>query len=179
MRKNVTISKGIGLRLRRDTRSVTAVEFALIGPVVFLFLFAVLLTGVVQFWQLTLDDSARNAARLIAIGAGNAASGIHNGSDLVNSICGEFGVGAPSCAGRLQYAVQGAPTFASGIVPATVSASGNLSPNGTYTGIAVGQPFLLQVVYPVPISIPLWPMNLITLNGTNAIISAAALVAEP
>ena len=179
MQTTVTIGKGFSRRLWQDTRSITAVEFALIGPVLFLFIFAVLLTGVVQFWQLTLDDSVRNAARLVAIGAGTASSGIHSGSDFVNAVCGEFGVAAPSCAGRLQYAVQGAPAFATGIVPATVSAGGNLSPNATYSGITLGQPFLVQAVYPVPISIPLWPMSLITLNGTNAIISAAALVAEP
>jgi Flp pilus assembly protein TadG len=171
----------VALRLMRDTRSITAVEFALIGPVLFFFLFAILLTGIVQFWQLSLDDSVRNAARLVAVGAANPSSGIHSGTDFVTAVCNEFGVAAPGCTTRLQYAVQGGPSFtgAGGISPATVNASGQLSMPATFSGIAVSEPFLVQVVYPIPLAIPLVPDSLVTLNSTPSIISAVAVMAEP
>lgn len=167
--------------LWRETRSVTAVEFALIGPVLFAFVFAILLTGVVQFWQLTLDDAVRNAAREVAIGVGSASSGIHGGSDFIAAVCGEFGQAAPSCSTNLQYAVQGAPNFtgSGGIIPVTISAAGQMSQTGIFSGVTVSEPFLVQAVYPVPVSIPLLPLGLVTLNGTPSIVSAAALVAEP
>lgn len=169
------------LRLLKERRSVTVVEFALIGPVLFLFIFAVLLAGVVQFWQLVLDDSVRNAAREIAIGIASSSSGIHGSADFVSAVCGEFGHAAPGCGSRLQYAVQGAQSFtgSAGITPATISAAGRLSLPATFSGIAVSAPFLVQVVYPIPIGIPLLPPGLLTLNGTPSLISAAAMVAEP
>jgi Flp pilus assembly protein TadG len=165
----------------RETRSVTAVEFGIIAPVLFLFVFLILLTGIVQFWQLTLDDSVRNAARQIGIGAGSSSSGIHSASDFVTSVCGEFGQAAPNCSANLQFAVQGAANFtgSGGITPATINTAGQLSLNATFSGITIGQPFLVQAVYPVPISIPLVPVGLVTLNGKPSIISAAAMVAEP
>lgn len=168
-------------RFLHETRSITAVEFALLGPVLFTFTFAILLTGVVQFWQLTLDDAVRNAARAVAIGAGSAGSGDHSGSDFVSTVCAEFGAGAPNCTGKLQYAVQGAPNFtgSGGITPATINAAGQLSQTALFSGITVAEPFLVQAVYPVPISIPLLPIGMITLNGTRSLISAGAMVAEP
>ncbi len=167
-------------RFLEETRSVTAVEFALIGPVLFLFVFAILLTGVVQFWQVTLDDSVRNAAREVAIGAGGSSSGVHSGSDFVAAVCGEIGQAAPGCSSNLQYAVQGAPNFTGGaITPATISAAGQLSTTASFSGVMLSEPFLVQVVYPIPIHIPLLPLGLVTLNGTPSIISASAMVAEP
>lgn len=168
-------------RLWRETRSITALEFALIGPVLFLFLLAVLLSGVVQFWQLTLDDAVRNAARGIAIGIASSTAGIHDGPEFAAAVCGEFGLAAPACSTRLQYAVQGAPNFtgSGGITPARLNAAGQLSLAAAFTGITAGEPFLVQAAYPIPFSLPLLPPGLLTLNGTAAIVSAAALVAEP
>ena len=123
----------------------------------------------------------RNAARAVAIGAGSAGSGDHSGSDFVSTVCAEFGAGAPNCTGKLQYAVQGAPNFtgSGGITPATINAAGQLSQTALFSGITVAEPFLVQAVYPVPISIPLLPIGMITLNGTRSLISAGAMVAEP
>jgi Flp pilus assembly protein TadG len=168
-------------KLLGETRSVTAVEFALIGPVLFFFLFCIVLLGIAQFWQLTLDDAVRNATRQVAIGAANAGSGVHNSADFVTAVCSEFGQAAPNCSGALQFAVQGAPTFtgSAGITPATLNAAGQLSPGATFSGVTAGEPVLVQAVYPLPIAIPLVPMSLVTLNGTPSIVAAAALGAEP
>jgi Flp pilus assembly protein TadG len=157
------------------------VEFALIGPVLFTLVFAIILTGVVQFWQLTLDDAVRNAARLVAIGAGTANTGVHSGADFVTAVCGEFGQAAPGCGTGLQYAVQGAADFtgSGGITAATVNAAGQLSPTGTFTGVTVSQPFLVQAAYIIPIHLPLLPLGMVTMNGTASIIAATAMVAEP
>lgn len=168
-------------KLLAETRSVTAIEFAMIGPVLFFFLFCILLLGVVQFWQLTLDDAVRNAARQVALGTGSTTTGDHNGSDFVGTVCNEFGAAAPSCSTNLQYAVQGAPTFSGtgGITPATLSAAGVLSPGATFSTLTTSEPVLIQAAYKIPISIPLVPLSLVTLNGTSAIVAAVATVTEP
>ena len=168
-------------RLLRETRSVTAVEFALIGPVLFFLLFSIMLMGIAQFWQLTLDDAVRNAARQVVIGAGTTSAGVQSGSQFVTAVCNEFGQAAPNCGTTLQYAIQGAPTFtgSGGITPMPLSAAGQFSPATTFSGITASEPVLIQVVYPLPMAIPLVPMSLVTLNGTPAIVAANALVAEP
>jgi Flp pilus assembly protein TadG len=168
-------------KLLRERRSVTAVEFALIGPVLFFFLLSIMLLGVAQFWQITLDDAVRNAARQVAIGAANTSAGVQSGPGFVTAVCNEFGQAAPNCGSTLQYSIQGAPSFtgSGGITPATLSAAGQLSPSSTFSGVTISEPVLVQAVYPLPISIPLVPMSLVTLNGTPVIVSAAALVAEP
>ncbi len=167
--------------LLRERRSISAVEFALIGPVLFFFLFSILLLGIAQFWQLTLDDAVRNAARAVQIGAGTTSTGVQSGAGFVTAVCNEFGQAAPNCASTLQYAVQGGPSFTGvgGITPATLNAAGQLSQTSTFAGVTVSEPVLIQVVYPLPITLPLVPMSLVTLNGTPSIVAANALVAEP
>jgi Flp pilus assembly protein TadG len=167
--------------LLREKRSISAVEFALIGPVLFFFLFSILLLGIAQFWQLTLDDAVRNTARAVQIGAGTTSTDVQSGAGFVAAVCNEFGQAAPNCASTLQYSVQGGPSFtgSSGITPATLNAAGQLSQTSIFSGITVSEPVLIQVVYPLPITLPLVPMGLVTLNGTPSIVAANALVAEP
>jgi len=164
-----------------ETRSITAVEFALIGPVLFLLLLSIMLMGIAQFWQLSLDDAVRNAARQVAIGAGTTSAGVQSGSGFVTAVCDEFSQAAPNCSNALEYAIQGAPTFtgSGGITPMPLSTAGQFSPATTFAGVTAGDPVLIQVAYPLPITIPLVPMSLVTLNGTPSIVSATATVAEP
>ncbi len=167
-------------KLLAETRSIAAVEFAMIGPVLFFFLFSILLLGIAQFWQLSLDDAVRNAARQVSIGAAITSAGVQNGSAFVTAVCNEFGQAAPNCSTTLQYSVQGAASFTGGgITPATLNAAGQLSQTATFSGVTVSEPVLIQVVYPLPIALPLVPLGLVTLNGTPAIVTAVALVAEP
>jgi Flp pilus assembly protein TadG len=159
-------------RFLSDRRSTTAVELAVIAPVLFLFLLGILLMGVGQFWQLVLDDAVRNATRQVEIG------NVGTGSAFVTSVCNEFGLTISGCASTLQYSVQGAATF-SAITPATVNSAGALSNPATFNGIAVNNPLLVQVAFVVPVSLLLIPESLITMNGTQSIISAVAGVNEP
>ncbi len=162
-----------------ETRAATAVEFAMIGTVLFVFLFALLLMGVSQFWQMTLDDAVRNAARQVALGAESpSSSGDHSGSDFVASVCGEFGASVVNCSTNLQYSVQEAATF-SAITPATVSADGTLTGANTFSNGVSNEPILVQVAFKLPFNIAFIPASLLTLNGTNALISAEAVVGEP
>src|SRR5208282_99321 len=79
----------IARRLLRETRSDTAVEFAIIGAAFFLFVFGIFVVSLDQFLQMTLDDAVRNAARQVQIG------NVTTGSQFVTSVCNEFGLAAP------------------------------------------------------------------------------------
>ncbi len=182
-----------GTRLWRDRRADTAVEFAIIGAAFFLFIFGIFVVAIDQFWQMTLDDAVRAAAREVAIGK------IKTGPDFVSYVCGEFGVAAPYCDSNLQYSVQSNPYFAAAgdpnsIVPAALGPDGNLTPNGTFsvtlsvppqpataTQAAVTgseQMLLVQVAYPLPFKLMILPGGVATENGTPSLYSAVATVMQ-
>jgi Flp pilus assembly protein TadG len=163
-------------QLYRDERGSTAVEFAIIGSVLMLLLVGFLLMGIFQFWQMTLDDAVRDAARQIQKGT------ITTGPQFVAAVCSEFGSVAPCNTANLQFEVQantGIMTFGS-ISPATVSSVGALTPNGNFPTMpfsATGTPVLVQVAYVVPVVVPLVPVVLETGNATDSLISSVALMA--
>ena len=175
-------------RMARDRAGDTAVEFALIGAAFFLFVFAVFVFGVDQFWQLTLDDAVRNAARQVQIGK------ITSGAQFVSTVCGEFGVAAPNCSASLQYDVQ-CEDYYGAITVAQLNSSGTLAPNGVFSATlttsaaaatsnsaaVIGTPeyLLVQVAYALPFKIFAVPGGVATQNGTSSLYSSVATVMEP
>ena len=170
------------LRLWREKRADTAVEFALIGTAFFLFIFGVFVVSVDQFWQMTLDDAVRNAARQVQIG------NITTGSQFVTQVCSEFGVAAPYCSNTLQYDVQEGAYFGA-ITAATLTSNGTLTysnsanfPNPLVGSSATTTPspqfLLVQVAYPLPFKV-LMVGSTMTENGTPSLLSTVASVMEP
>ena len=57
------------LRMRKNSRSgMAAVEFAMVAPAFFLFLFGIIETGVIFFAQSALTNATNDAARLVRTG---------------------------------------------------------------------------------------------------------------
>jgi Flp pilus assembly protein TadG len=173
----VTAKIPAGMRqLYRDNAGSAAVEFAIIGNVLILLLVGFLLMGIFQFWQMTLDDAVRSAARKLQSGT------VTTSSQFVTAVCSEFGSVAPCNASNLQVEMQAntaSMTF-SGITPATVSSSGTLSPQGGFASMPfteTGTPVLVQVAYRLPILIPLIPVVLETGNATDSLISSVSIMA--
>ncbi len=170
---------GLLRRFVRARRAVTAVEFALIGSAFFMFVFGIFVVSTDLFWQLTLDDAVRVAARQVEIGK------ITTGSAFLNAVCGEFGVAAPACATRLQYSVQGGTYFGTGgITPVALSSAGNLAAPSQFSGVllssSAGAVFLLvQVAYPLPFQVLLLPNGVATENGTPSLYSVVSGVMVP
>ena len=163
----------------RERRAATALEFAMIGVVFFVLIFSVFVISIDLFWQLTLDDAVRAAARQVQIG------NIKTGGDFLNSVCGEFGQTVPNCSTTLQYSVQGGSYFGSGgITSVNFGSDGNLASRSQFSGVALsssaGTVFLLvQVAYPLPIRVLLLPAGLATENGTSSLYSVVSTVMEP
>ena len=166
------------VRLRRDRRAVAALEFAIVGPVYLMFLFAAFGVGLVGFYQLALDDAVRDAARQIQID-GPARL---NKSSFVSAVCQTFGYLASDCTTSLTYNVQASTATAgfAGLTPATLPSSGNF---GTHffdsgTPYAGGVNVLVQVAYPLPFNLP-YIGSLVTTTGTNSVVSTSTIRVEP
>lgn len=63
---------GVAARLSKDRRASSAVEFALILPVLLGILFGITEFGVVMYNKIEMTDAARAAARQLSIGRSNA-----------------------------------------------------------------------------------------------------------
>jgi len=168
----------IAAQLRRNRRAVVTLEFAMVGPVFMLFLFAALGVGLVGFYQLVLDDAVREAGRQIQID-GPAAS---SKSGFVAAVCRTFGSLASDCTTNLTYNVQ-ASTLSDGFAklsPVKLGSTGKFS-NAFFTPGAAYAPnvnVLVQVAYPLPFTLP-YIGNLITFTGTNSVLSTTTVRAEP
>ena len=146
----------------------------MIGAVLLTVSLGILLLGIVQFWQLTLDDAVRVAGRQVELGA----TTVGTGPQFAAAVCSEFGMAAPNCQSGLQYDVQSAASFGS-MSPASLSANGQLTPAGSYLSFTHSYPVLVQVAYPVPINLPLLPIGWLTLNGTPSLVSALVFLENP
>jgi Flp pilus assembly protein TadG len=185
--------RSVARRFLRETRSDTAVEFAMIGSAFFLFIFGIFVISIDQFWQMTLDDAVRNAARQVSLDS--PSNPVTTGPQFVTAVCKEFGVVAPGCnTTNIKYTVQSAASF-SALQPATLSAGGTLTPSAFFSVTPTTEPspatstspavpaspqfLLVQVAYPLPFKILAVPGGVATENGTPSLFSAVAMVMEP
>jgi Flp pilus assembly pilin Flp len=136
---NEPIRRSSGLRtLRRwsrDERGVTAIEFAIVAPAFFMFVFGIIGVGLHFFTLSTLEHAVASAARTIRTGeaqTGGVTVGefkqmvVDNGSGLIN----------PS---KLQIHVQSKSNWADLTPPKCLTADGKMRPPAGGGGDAVGQ----------------------------------------
>ncbi len=161
-------------RLRRDTRGVVALEFAIVFPASLMFFMSVLGVGLGGFYQLALDDAVRSAARQLQI-AGPAST---SSAAFVTEVCREFGLLAGNCTTTLSYNLQVSvpPATFGSLSPVALLPSGVLS-NGFPT-FPPGSNVLVQVAYPLPFLLP-YIGSAITFTGTNSIFSTTTVRMEP
>jgi Flp pilus assembly protein TadG len=175
---------GVWLAFMNDRSAAEMIEFAIVAPVYLLFFFAILGAGFGGFFQVSLDDSVRNAARQIQIDGPAAVSG----NNFVTAVCNEFGTLANGCTANLTYAVQASPPYNSttpagtgfsALTPATLSSSGTFTNSffGT-TPYADNVNILVQVAYPMPFKIPYLGF-LFTQTKSGAVVATTTSFAEP
>lgn len=93
----------------RNTRGVTAVEFAMVAPVFFFAMGAVVETGLMLYNEYVLQSSVQEAARKIRTGQAQLA-GMNEGT-FKNEIC-NLANAAMDCNGKVKVYVKSAATFA-------------------------------------------------------------------
>ncbi|HXE15782.1 MAG TPA: TadE/TadG family type IV pilus assembly protein [Stellaceae bacterium] len=157
--------------LIRADDGVTALEFAMVGPIFLLLILAVMENGLTMWTQSILDNATRDAARLLQ--TGQAQSG---GTSFPTQLCNEA-TGLMSCT-SLKYRVQNGSTFAG--MSATIP--GSLTGFSTYpaavTGGTAGQDTLVQVVYTRTFIVP-WLGKLMSASGSENLVATAAFQVEP
>ena len=106
---------------RDDTRGASAIEFALVAPVLFYAILSVLEIGVMAMMSTSLDNAVIEASRRIRTGRSDAPSSVSTFEDLV---CGTMGGAAGDCRSRLVVSVQKYSSFAGAGTAATAPPAG-------------------------------------------------------
>lgn len=129
----------------RDERGATAVEFALIAPLLFLTLFSLVEIGMLGMMTSGLDNAVGDAARMIRTGRDD---GPTSAPGFETAICDKLGGNPTDCRSRLTVSVQKFTRFtdANAVVMA--------APNGSFDKGAAGDIVIVKADYKWPLMTP-------------------------
>lgn len=176
------IRNNVITRLISDTRGVTAVEFAIIGPVFFTLMFSALELGFVLTKEMLLDNAASDVSREIYTGA--ASNGVVTQDDLVAQICETVSLIDSGCVDNLTIelttisAFQSIPNSAATCVDSDepINPKANFNP-GAATSIVYMRICLTTNIYTPGLGLGLKLPK--TDNGKLQLTSALAFANEP
>lgn len=168
-------------RMKAASRSGSAIiEFALVAPVLFLFLFGIIETGVIYFANSALEKSINDAARQVRTGQ---VSGPVTPGQLKTLVCsGMTGLIASStCNSNLQVDMRAFPDFSSASFPNVLNKNGSIKTSALQVQPAAAcYVVLFRAFYPWTIMTPLMSPLLANMPGGQFLLtSAAAFRTEP
>ncbi len=158
-------------RMREDGRKGSAaIEFAIVAPVFFLFLFGIIESGIIFFAGSTLQYAADDVARLIRTGQVQTAN--MTATQFRNRVCADI---SPllACNSNLQIDVEAFTNFGGASYPPPLDASGNLNPAlAQYNPGTACQVALVRLFYTWHILTPMMAPLLNNMSGSNHLIVA-------
>jgi Flp pilus assembly protein TadG len=167
-------------RFRRNRRGSAAVEFALIAPVFFALLFAILESGLLFFADQTLESVAQNSARMILTGQAQS-----NGYDLsqfkAQYVCptGSLAAILFNCA-NIYIDVQSYSTFSNVSLSSQIDANGNFIIPTNYSPGGPGQIVVVRFFYQWQLFVTGLGFNISNLtNGQRLLVATVAFQNEP
>ncbi|WP_108514308.1 TadE/TadG family type IV pilus assembly protein [Bradyrhizobium algeriense] len=168
-------------RFRRNRRGSAAVEFALVAPLFFCMLFAILETAIVFFAGQLLEQGTQDAARLML--THEAHDSAMTETTFKTKLCDRIKV-MFNCAGNLANITVDVKVFAPGttITITDPIVSGSLTGPFSYSVPPAGSPntIVVRAFYEWPLFVTKLGYNIGNLNGSKRLLSAtAAFHVEP
>src|ERR1700730_11231665 len=157
-------------RFHRNRRGSAAVEFALVAPVFFALLFAIIETAIVFFAGQVLETVTQNSARLIM--TGQAQTGGWLAADFHSKVCGQIPA-LFNCA-NVYVDVQSYSTFSSINISSQIDSNNNFINNMQYSPGTQGQVVVLRLFYQWPLFVTGLGYNIANLTGSKRLLTAAA-----
>lgn len=156
-------------RFGRSRRGSVAVEFALIAPIFFGLLFAILETGVMFFAGQYLETITQESARMIM--TGQAQTGSYTQAQFKTYVCNQV-VALFSC-GSIYVDVQSYSSFQSVSINSQIS-SGSFVNTMQYNPGGPGDIVVVRLFYQWPQIVTGLGYNVTNLNGNYRLLSATA-----
>jgi Flp pilus assembly protein TadG len=158
-------------RFRRNRRGSAVVEFALVAPVFFGLLFAIIEMAMVFFASQVLETVTQDSARVIMTGQAQNAS--FTQAQFKNLVCSKV-VALFDCVNGISIDVQNYPAFASVNVADPIDAGKNFVPPNNYLPGGPGDIVVVRLFYKWPIYVTGFGFNLSNLGSNQRLLTATA-----
>jgi Flp pilus assembly protein TadG len=177
-------AKGLLRRFRRNRGGSAAVEFALVAPVFFALLFAIIETAIVFFASQVLETITQNSARIVL--TGQAQTSAMTQAQYQTYVCSQ--IPALFNCSNVYVDVEsypsaiGAPcsTFSSVAINSQIDANGNFINNMQFNPGGPGDIVVVRLFYQWPLYVTGLGYNIANLSGYQRLLAAtAAFCNEP
>jgi Flp pilus assembly protein TadG len=158
-------------RFRRNRRGSAAVEFAMVAPVFFALLFAIIETAIVFFAGQVLETVTQDSARMIMTGQAQTTG--YGQSDFQSYVCGKVTV-LFDCMGGISIDVQSYPAFSGVTITDPIDAGKNFVPPNRYNPGGPGDIVVVRLFYQWPLFVTGLGYNISNLTGSKRLLSATA-----
>lgn len=158
-------------RFRSNREGSAAVEFAMIAPIFFALLFAIIETALMFFASQTLETAMQDSARKILTGQAQNAS--FSASQFQSDLCGRI-LALFDCSGGVYIDVQSYPAFTNVVIADPVDSSKNFVPTMRYSPGGPGDIVVVRAFYQWPLFVTGLGYNISNLNGNKRLLSATA-----
>jgi Flp pilus assembly protein TadG len=159
-------------RFRRNRRASAAVEFALVAPVFFALLFAIIETGIIFFAGQVLETMTQDSARQIFTGQAQGASMTQ--AQFQAYVCSQIPV-LFNCS-NVYIDVESYPAgFASIVINSQIDANRNFINNMQYSPGGPGEVVVVRLFYQWPQIVTGLGYNITNLSGNMRLLSATAV----
>lgn len=162
--------RGVG-KFRRDRRGSAAVEFALVAPIFFALLFAILETGFVFFAGQTLETVTQDMGRLVM--TGRAQNSGYTQVQFKNEVCSRL-TALFDCQNGIYVDVQSFPSFASVSIPSAIDGSRHFIPTMQYQPGTACDVVVMRLFYQWPLYVTGLGYDMSNLAGNKRLLIATA-----
>jgi|SRR5882724_1642798 len=158
-------------RFRRNHRGSAAVEFALVAPVFFGLLFAIIELAMVFFASQMLETATQDSARTIM--TGQAQTSAFTQAQFKNLVCSKIVV-MFDCANGVSIDVQSYTAFGSVNIADPIDASKNFVAPNNYLPGGPGDIVVVRIFYQWPLFVTGLGFNVANLSGSKRLLTATA-----
>jgi Flp pilus assembly protein TadG len=158
-------------RFRQNRRGSAAVEFALVAPVFFALLFAIIETAIVFFAGQVLETVTQDSARMIM--TGQAQTGGYSQGQFKDYVCGRISV-LFDCASGIYVDVKSYPAFTNVSITGPIDGGKNFIPTMQYSPGGPGDIVVVRLFYQWPLFVTGLGYNVANLSGSKRLLAATA-----
>ena len=158
-------------RFRRNRRGSTVVEFALVMPIFFALLFAIMETALMFFASQVLETVTQDSARQIM--TGQAQNSALTQAQFKTLVCSKV-VALFDCTNGISIDVQSYSQFSSVSVANPIDASKNFTNPNNYSPGGPGDIVVVRLFYQWPILVTKFGYDLTNLAGSKRLLTATA-----
>jgi Flp pilus assembly protein TadG len=163
-------AKNIFSRFRHNRRGSAAVEFALVAPVFFALLFAIIETAIMFFASQVLETITQDSARMIL--TGQAQTSAYTQAQFQTYVCNQ--IPALFACGNVYVDVEHYPSFTNVVIASHIDGSKNFINNMQYSPGGPGDIVVVQLFYQWPLFVTGLGYNISNLSGNQRLLVATA-----